>query len=559
MRNIVVELTQKILQKYAVICGVTDADLHAIEYDIEVPKKEGQGDLSVNIAFKLSRIAHKPPLAIAGELATLYRDCIEAHDDYARVVDSLVVAKPGFINFFFSAYSNTLILEEIYAKGADFGSNNFGKNERVLIEFVSANPTGPLTIAHGRQACIGDTLAAIMGKCGYQVSKEFYLNDGGNQINMLGRSVFARYLDLCGCAVPFPEDGYQGEYIIDIAQQIHREQGNAYADKNFDDVKTIRFFSDYAATDIMKGIQDDLAAILVAFDTYYSESTLYDQKIGIVLNELKVKNHCYEDGGALWFRSTAFGDDKDRVLIKADGSYTYLVPDIAYHKDKYNRGFTRIINLLGPDHHGYIARLKASMTALGYDAKKLDVIIVQLATLYDNGVPFKMSTRKGTFVSLHDLIDDVGADATRLFFLMKLTDSQLSFDRNLAKEQSQENPVYYFQYAYARISSILRLAEIKDVSAADLLLLSDPAELVLIKLMAEYSNVLVVAARQCEPYRVVDYLRELAAGFHKFYNVCRVISDDVELSKARLYLAECVRIVIGNGLSLLGVRQLERM
>jgi len=521
--------------------------------------QETHGDFSVNVAFKLARIVKKAPFMIAQELLPHYQACIAADPELSRLIAKVVVAKPGFINIYFTSELASFVLTMIHAQQREYGSNDNGKGEKVLIEFVSANPTGPLTIAHGRQACLGDTLAAIMKKCGYKVTKEFYLNDGGNQIRMLGRSVFIRYLELTGRQEPFPEDGYQGDYIQKIAAMVYAEKGDAYADKSIGDTATLDYFSRFAADLIMAGIQEDLKAISVTFDNYYPESSLYSKKIPAVLAQLRANGFCYDQDGAVWFKSTEKGDDKDRVLVKSDKTYTYLVPDIAYHKYKYDRGFTTLINLLGPDHHGYVSRLKAAVAALGYDSSKLHVMIVQLTTLFKDGAPFRMSTRKGTFVSLRELIDEVGADATRLFFLMKLTESHLDFDLALAKEKSQDNPVYYLQYAFARISSILRLADIGDFFAAQLERIKEPEELRLVKLMSEYSNVLIVAARHREPYRLVDYLRELAASFHKFYNRCRVMSDDKELSKARLYLVWCVREVIGSGLSLLGVTQPERM
>ncbi|MFC1808631.1 arginine--tRNA ligase [Candidatus Omnitrophota bacterium] len=554
MRTRIINLTNKVIERYS-----KELNAQHLEYDIEVPKQETQGDISVNIAFKLSRIVRKAPLAIAQELLPCYEECVKEDKELDNVIDRIEVAKPGFINFFFTPAIATLILKEINAHPQEYGTNNYGKGEKVLIEFVSANPTGPLTIAHGRQACIGDTLAAIMKTCGYDVVKEYYLNDGGNQIRMLGLSVFVRYLEKAGRTEPFPEEGYQGVYITDIAEKIHSEKGDTYAQKDITDEKTLQFFSQHAADLILSDIKEDLKTISVVFDNYYPESSLYEKKIQAALAELDEKNFCYEKEGAVWLKTTEKGDDKDRVLVKSDKTYTYLVPDIAYHKDKFERGFTTLINLLGPDHHGYIKRLKASVDAIGYNQDKLHVMIVQLTTLYKDGAPFRMSTRKGTFVSLRELIKEVGADATRLFFLMKLTESHLDFDLKLAKEKSQDNPVYYFQYAFARISSILRLAEIKKFSEADLSLLVEPEEMKLVKLMADYSNILITASRQFEPYRLVDYLRELAASFHKFYNKCRVIGDDKALSKARLYLVSCVREVIGSGLSLLGVSQPERM
>ena len=558
MKRIVMALTDTVLRKYAEQKGIASGTRGEIAPEIDIPKTAQCGDLSVNSAFKLSRVCKKAPLAIATELKALYEAAIAADPACSAVIEKVEVAPPGFINFFFSLAMGNEILSRIRRESERYGATDHGHGEKVLIEFVSANPTGPLTIAHGRQACLGDSLAAIMRTCGYAVTKEFYLNDGGNQINILGRSVYARYRELCGQAVAFPEDGYQGDYIIDIAQKIKDENGDAFVDK-IDDAETLQFFSRFSAGLILEGIKTDLAATTVFFDQYYPESSLYAEKIADVLAVLKKCGYTYEQEGALWFKSTDLGDEKDRVLIKSDGSYTYLVPDIAYHRDKFERGFTTLINLLGPDHHGYIARLKASVKALGYDPDHLEVIIVQLTTLYRNGEPFKMSTRKGTFISFRELIDEVGADAARLFFLLKLTDSQLAFDLELAKEKSQDNPVYYLQYAYARIASILRLADRPLPETVDATVLVTTEEQYLIKLLAEYPYVLITTAEQREPYRLVDYVRSVAAAFHKFYSVCRVIGDDEALSGARLCLVDCVRTVLKNAMGLLGVRSPERM
>ncbi|MBI3999571.1 MAG: arginine--tRNA ligase [Candidatus Omnitrophica bacterium] len=433
-----------------------------------------------------------------------------------------------------------------------------GAGTKVLIEFVSANPTGPLTIAHGRQAAIGDALARILKAVGYSVHKEFYLNDSGRQIRLLGQSLLVRYQELFGRKATLPEEGYQGEYVIGIAKLLKAEKGDQLL--GLEEAKALEITTAYAVDSILSGIKKDLEAARVIFDEYFSESVLYQQKrIDQILEVLKKKGFSYEAEGALWFRSTQFGDDKDRVLKKKTGEYTYLAPDIAYHRFKFERGFQKLINLWGPDHHGYIPRLKAACEALGYSAKQVNILIVQLATLYRGGVPIRMSTRAGEFITLRELMDEVGVDATRFFFLMRKVESHLDFDLELAKQKSDENPVYYLQYAHARISSILAYAQSSVDQNVDLSLIREDESLDLVKKMSEYPDELKQAAEHLEPYRIVDYLRELAALFHKFYAHHRVVSENEPLTKARLLLTDCVRIVLRNGLEILGVSAPKKM
>jgi len=468
------------------------------------------------------------------------------------------VERPGFINFRLADESIAEVLPRIKKEDAQFGLSKFGAGTKVMIEFVSANPTGPLTIAHGRQAAIGDTLARILTAVGYSVHKEFYLNDLGRQIRLLGESLWVRYQELFGKSEPLPEDGYQGAYLIELAKSLKTQKGEQLLEAGKE--KSIQEVTQYAVQSILGNIKKDLKDLDVVFDDFFQEHTLSEKKlIDAILQTLKEKNLTYESDGALWFKSTQYGDDKDRVLRKQTGEYTYLTPDIAYHQSKFKRGFKKLVNLWGPDHHGYIPRMKAACQALGYQADQLRVLIVQLTTLYRRGEPLKMSTRAGEFVTLRELMDEVGIDATRFFFLMRKVDSHLDFDLELAKEKSDDNPVFYVQYAHARISSILAFAERSLDASVNLSLIKEQEALVLIKKMSEFPEVLTQAAENLEPYRLVDYLRELAALFHKFYAQHRIVSDDKALTQTRLLLTDCTRIVLRNGLNLLGVSAPSKM
>ena len=473
------------------------------------------------------------------------------------------VGNPGFLNFKLVENSAAGFLIDMAKADAAYGKSEFGKGKRVLIEFVSANPTGPLTIAHGRQAALGDTLARILNAVGFKADKEFYLNDAGRQIRLLGESIWARFCELSGKPYAFPEEGYKGTYLIDIARELKEQFGESLlSKKSAEAIDTARQFG---VTKILDSIKKDLADMRIVFDNYFSEKSLYERKVvEEVIERLRAKQLVFEAEGAVWFRSTDFGDDKDRVLRKSTGENTYLAPDIAYHSVKFGRGYERLVNLWGPDHHGYVPRLKAACQALGYSKDQIDVLIVQLTTLYRDGVPVRMSTRAGEFVTLRELMDEVGVDATRFFFLMRKVDSHLDFDLELAKKQSDENPVYYLQYAHARISSILAYAnrpdeQVDDLMKADLSRIIEPEEINLIKKMSEFPEALVQAATNLEPYRIVDYLRELAASFHKFYALHRVVSDDPSLTQARLLLTHCVRLVLRNGLTVLGVSAPKKM
>ncbi|MDP2767693.1 MAG: arginine--tRNA ligase, partial [Candidatus Methanoperedens sp.] len=417
-----------------------------------------------------------------------------------------------------------------------------------LIEFVSANPTGSLSVAHARQAAVGDCLANVLSFIGFKVSREYYLNDEGNQINILGKSVQLRLKELKGESIEFPQNYYQGDYIKDIAQEA--------------DNKKIKEedLGDFAAGHILKVIKQELDDFGVKFDCWYSQKELAKSgKVEQAFAQLKQKGFLYEQDGALWFKSTAFGDDKDRVIIKSDGSQTYLAPDIAYHEDKFKRGYSWLINLWGPDHHGYINRIKASIEAFGHKKDDLSVVIVQLATIFRNGQEIQMSTRRGQYITLREVLDEVGKDASRFFFLMRRTSSHLDFDLEAAKKQSSENPVYYVQYAHARICSILRSSPVTIKDDLDLSVLGEKEELSLIKKLLEFEVTLNICLVTCDPYMLTVYLQELAESFHKFYDLHRVLGQDDGLTCARLALIKGVKIVLSSGLELLGIAQPEKM
>jgi arginyl-tRNA synthetase len=525
------------------------------EYDLAVSKDPTHGDYASNVAFKLSKLAHERPNLIADEIVLLIQAQKKEKQNFLERVE---VAGAGFINFYLTKSSLGQILIEVHKKNEHYGQSDFGKHKKVLLEYVSANPTGPLTIAHGRQAAIGDSLYRILKATGHDAKNEYYLNDAGRQMNLLGASLFARYREVLGKPTALPEDGYQGEYLIDLAKELVGLKKESLLSE--DPQKAVEFCRKYAGDEIMKGIRKDLADIHVDFDAYFNETSLYQKgAVDSALKFLKEHDHLYEKEGALWFASTAFGDDKDRVVKKSTGEFTYLAPDIAYHRYKFERGFNWLVNFLGPDHHGYIIRLKAACQALGHDANQIDIRIVQLTTLYRKGEPVRMSTRAGEFVTLRELIDEVGTDATRFFFVMRKVESHLDFDLDLAKEKSQENPVYYLQYAHARIASLLKFAGRGVTTHANTERLDSSEEGELIKRILEFPKALIQSSEMLEPFRLADYLRELAATFHKFYSAHRIVTEDLELTDARLLLADATRIVLRNGLSLLGISQPESM
>lgn len=528
-----------------------------LTFDIQVSRDTTHGDFAVNAAFRIAKVIGKPPKAVAQDLL-IWIDSNRGQFKELAFITRVEVAGAGFLNFYVQQAAMADGLLEVLRQDEKYGFSDFGKGKKTAVEFVSANPTGPLTIAHGRQAAIGDSLVRILRATGHEVTAEYYLNDAGRQMNLLGESVYVRYLENFEIEAVFPEEGYKGAYIHDIARALvaARKDELLPLDKT-DAIAEARKFAGKAMMDL---IAKDLQAIGVQFDSFFSESTLYTKNlVESALEALRQRGYLFDQDGALWFRSTAFGDDKDRVVKKTSGEYTYLAPDIAYHRSKFERGFNQIINLWGPDHHSYVTRLKAACRALGYEQETIDVLIVQLTTLYRNGAPVRMSTRAGEFVTLEELRSEVGPDATRFFFIMRRVSTPLDFDLDLAKKKSDENPVYYLQYAYARIASIIRFSGRTVPQKANLGLLASPGELDLIKVISEFPKALVSASQIFEPYRLADYLRDLAAAFHKFYAHHRVVGDDEGMTEARLILVEAARITLRNGLKLLGISQPESM
>ncbi|MHB2150617.1 arginine--tRNA ligase [Calditrichota bacterium LG25] len=522
-----------------------------VQIILERPREEKFGDFASNLALQLARHLKKNPRQIAEEI----KDFINQNPDYISAIE---IAGPGFINFFASNVSLYKQLGEILEKKAAFGKSAYGRGKKANIEFVSANPTGPLTIGHGRGAVLGDTLARLLETIGYQVTREYYFNNAGRQMRILGDSVRLRYRELCGEQIEFPEDYYQGQYIIDIARRIFEEKGDALKDE-----EDVAFFKDYAENVIFEDIKKTIKRLGFEFDVFYNEKSLYDEgKIDEVVNQLKEKGLVAERDGAVWFLTSKLGFEKDRVIIKSTGEPTYRLPDIAYHVEKLKRRFDLIIDIFGADHIATYPDVLAAVKALGYDADKIKVLIHQFVTLYEGEEKVKMSTRKANFVTLDELMDEVGVDVTRFFFLMRSMNSHLNFDLTLAKKQSDENPVFYIQYAHARICSILKLAESRGIelqTSRNFNLLKAPEELNLIKHLVQFPQTIETAALSFEPHRMVNYLFDMATLFHKFYTECRVISDDQELTQARLALIDAVRIVIANGLAVLGISAPEHM
>ncbi|AOS00118.1 arginine--tRNA ligase [Bacillus subtilis] len=522
---------------------------------LETPKDKTHGDYSTNMAMQLARVAKKAPRQIAEEIVT--------HFDKGKAsIEKLDIAGPGFINFYMNNQYLTKLIPSVLGAGEAYGETNIGNGERVQVEFVSANPTGDLHLGHARGAAVGDSLCNVLSKAGYDVSREYYINDAGNQINNLALSVEVRYFEALGLEKPMPEDGYRGEDIIAIGKRLAEEYGDRFV--NEEESERLAFFREYGLKYELEKLRKDLENFRVPFDVWYSETSLYQNgKIDKALEALREKGHVYEEDGATWFRSTTFGDDKDRVLIKKDGTYTYLLPDIAYHKDKLDRGFDKLINVWGADHHGYIPRMKAAIEALGYEKGTLEVEIIQLVHLYKNGEKMKMSKRTGKAVTMRDLIEEVGLDAVRYFFAMRSADTHMDFDLDLAVSTSNENPVYYAQYAHARICSMLRQGEeqgLKPAADLDFSHIQSEKEYDLLKTIGGFPEAVAEAAEKRIPHRVTNYIYDLASALHSFYNAEKVIDpENEEKSRARLALMKATQITLNNALQLIGVSAPEKM
>ena len=525
---------------------------------IEMARERKFGDYATNIAMVIASKQGTNPRELAGELIQTIRDADTEGD-----VSDISVAGPGFINITMSPGFWSRILKTVLEKGEDYACSDMGAGKQVQVEFVSANPTGPLHVGHGRGAALGDALANILQCAGYQVQREYYINDAGNQIQTLGISVYARYLELFGRENVFPEEGYKGDYIRGIAERFVKEDGDLYL--NMPEDKAVEEIAEKSAPLILDDIRQDLEEFGVFFDLWFSETDLLERgDVQKTLKEMEKRGTTFRHEGALWFRSTDKGDDKDRVLVKSNGSLTYFASDVAYHWDKYERGFDTVINVWGADHHGYVARMKASIQGLGRDPDDLQIVLVQLVSLVRKGQPVAMSTRAGEFVTLREVRNEVGRDAARFIFLTRKSDSKLDFDLDLAKEKSNDNPVYYVQYAHARICSILRNAEEQGVSlpepgGVDLNLLDLPEEKELIRHIAALPDVIEGAAISMEPHRITTYLRDIATTLHSYYYHHRVLTDEVRVTEARLAMVLGVRTAIAKALALLGVSAPERM
>ena len=527
-----------------------------VEVGVDEPKADAHGDFSTNAAMVMASVQKMPPRKIA--------EVITHHiQDPEGILEKTEIAGPGFINFFLKPSAWHPVLREIHDTDTRYGATDIGQGQKFQVEFVSSNPTGPLHVGHGRGAAVGDAVANILSFCGYDVQKEYYINDSGRQVETLGRSVFLRYKEMFDQKVKFPAECYQGEYIHDLAGEIKTEKGDTLLSQPEDEALMI--CARFAADKILAGIRDDLEGFGVEFDCWFSEQSLYDSgRVDEILDKFRNQGIVYEKDGALWFKTSDFGDEKDRVVVKNNGETTYFASDIAYHQDKYDRGFERVVDVWGADHHGYIPRMKAAIEASGHRRDQFDVILVQLVNLLRAGEPVAMSTRAGKFETLIDVINEVGRDAARFIFLTRHYESTLDFDLEVAKQKSNDNPVYYVQYVHARISSIMRkgkargTAEVSwdDKAAAQLI---EPEEIELIKILARYPDILAGSAKSMEPHRVTYYLMNLASAFHTYYNKHRVLSDDPQLRHGRLNLVLAVQKVIRNGLTLLGVSAPDRM
>lgn len=548
-----IEISLKEVLRKAIIELQYVEDYSLEQIVIEIPKDKTHGDYSTNIAMQLTRILRRNPREIAQEIVNVV-------DQESAHIDHVEIAGPGFINLFLKKDAMTSIIKEVLAEKEHFGESDYGKGIKYNIEFVSANPTGDLHLGHAKGAAVGDSICRIMKAAGYDVTREYYINDAGNQITNLALSLYARYLQAFGRDQELPEDGYHGKDIIDIAQSIKDEVGDRFVD--VDEKEAIAYFRKVGTEHELEKIKDILKEYRVSFDVWFSETSLYENnKVVPTIQKLKDKGYTYEADGALWFKSTEFGDDKDRVLIKTDGSYTYLTPDIAYHLNKLDRGYEYLVDLLGADHHGYIARMKAAIQALGYNADQLNIDIMQMVRMVENGEVVKMSKRTGNAVTIKDLIDDIGVDAARYFFVSKAASSPFDFDLGLAKSKSNENPVYYAQYAHARMCSILRQAQSVGIEIADQYdLLVHEKEIELVKHINEFRNEIIESAKQRAPHKIANYIQRLAQLFHSFYNDCYVIDENnQQLSSQRLALVVASQITLRNALNVIGVSAPKKM
>ncbi len=555
---------------------------HEVRLLFERTRQKEHGDFATNVAMTLAKVAGRNPR----ELANLIAQALPK-DDLITQVD---IAGPGFINVFLAQDVHATALNTIFTEGDRYGLAPANSKRKIMVEFVSANPTGPLHVGHGRGAAYGDALARVLTAAGNEVEREYYVNDAGRQMDILAASVWIRYLQANEVDIALPSNAYQGDYIADMGQDLSTKHGDSYVltaqsvvdaqtgledDAAIDAIITLAktslgsdgfaVFFERAINSILADIKDDLSGFGVDYDTWFSERSLFDDgKIDAVIKQLKASGHLYEKAGAWWFRTTEFGDEKDRVVVRDNGQPTYFASDIAYHKDKIDRGFDECINIWGSDHHGYIPRVKASMQALDLDPTKLTVLLVQFAVLYRGGEKIKMSTRSGSFVTLRELRDEVGVDAARFFYAQRKSEQHMDFDLDLAKSQSNDNPVYYVQYAYARICAIFRQAaereiDVSDIKHSDFSLLNAEHELGLLTLLQRFPEVVESAANNYEPHQLTYYLRDLATAFHSYYNSSKFLDAEAAQRNAILALCEATKQILANGLNVLGVSVREKM
>ncbi|HPI97465.1 MAG TPA: arginine--tRNA ligase [Synergistales bacterium] len=547
---------QKVSEEITRDLGFTGSDFPEIA--LERPKREGHGDFSTNLAMQFAGKLGKKPRILAQEIVDLIPK--DPH------IEKIEIAGPGFINFFLSSLWIRDMIDEIYDKGERYGSSDLGGGRAVQVEFVSANPTGPLHVGHGRGAAVGDTVSNILSYTGWKVGREYYINDAGLQMDILGRSTQSRYFELAGRAeeCPFPEDGYKGDYIYDLAREVMDRDGMKYLDMDME--SSLPAFRSYASDRILGTIRKDLQDFGVPFDNWFSEKSLYEEGlVDHMVSFLKEKDYAYEQDGAVWFRATAFDDEKDRVLIRNNGVPTYFASDVAYHKNKFERGFSKLIDVWGADHHGYIPRVKAAISSLGHDPEEdFQVLLIQFVNLLREGDQVSMSTRSGQFITLRDVFEEVGVDATRYFFVMRRSDSHLDFDLELAKKESTDNPVYYVQYAHARMCSVLSEAESRGIVFPDLAsfredLMESPEEKKLVSRLAVFKEELGRSSEELAPHILVNYVHDLAGDFHSFYNAKRILGEEEDIMETRLILLKACKIVVGICLALLRINAPERM
>ena len=536
--------TKKIL-KEIIDKALEKNNIHNESYIIEIPNDKKNGDFSTNVAMELTKVLRKNPRDIANNIVT--------NIEKNNIIDRIEIAGPGFINFYLKKSYLLSGINEIVDLGDDYGKSTIGNHKKINIEYVSANPTGILHVGTARGASYGDNLSRIMSFAGFDVTREYYVNDGGNQINNLGMSIKTRYSNLCGMNLEMPEDGYYGNEIIDIAKEIYKEYGNEKLNES------LEYFTEFGIDKLLGRIKKDLKEFRVEFDVWTSEKSIRKSgRIEKCLKILEEEGNIYKEDGATWLKTTKFGDDKDRVIIKNDNTYTYLVPDIAYHLDKIDRGYDELIDVLGADHHGYITRLKSSIQALGYDSGKLDIKMLQMVKLIKDKEEIKMSKRTGKTITISELVEEVGINASRYFFATKSLDTQMNFDIDLAMKQSNENPVYYVEYAHARICSILRnMNNIEKVDNYETITSEESFEL--LNKVYEFKDVVEISAQKRMPHLITNYVYELATLFHSYYSHEKIISDDIKYTMERINLIKTVKITIKNALNLIGVEALEKM